>query len=330
MLIYENKDNISLSLAVWLAHMNKRYDFKKGPNRISVTTLIKPLKQLILADRVPIEDTTIDLSNLIASSVGSAIHDSAENAWKSPHRTMIDLGYSNDIVRKVVINPNKNELTSDMIPIYLEGRAEKEIEGWTVSGKYDLIGQGILEDYKTTSVYTFIFQSKFKDFQLQGSIYRWLNLDKVTEDYMYINYVFTDWSKRDSIIQAKRGYPQSRLLQQQIPLLSIDITEKYIINKIKALKKYHSLSESEIPECTKEELWQKDSVFKYYKNPNKTARASKSSLIYDEVYSAFLKDGEVGLIKEIPAKVKACEHCAGSPVCKQKDKLIEQGLLEII
>ena len=48
---YNNINQVPVSMAVWLAH--DEYDHNDDPNHISVTGLIKPTKQLILAGRVP-------------------------------------------------------------------------------------------------------------------------------------------------------------------------------------------------------------------------------------------------------------------------------------
>ena len=59
-----------------------------------------------------------------------------------------------------------------------------------VSGKYDLVLDGQLSDYKSTSVWTYIYGSKVEDYIKQGSIYKWLSPDKITSDYININYIF--------------------------------------------------------------------------------------------------------------------------------------------
>ena len=57
---FTNNADIDLSVAVWLAHDD--YDYVTKPNYISVTTLIKPIRQIILRGRVaalPVEQITL-------------------------------------------------------------------------------------------------------------------------------------------------------------------------------------------------------------------------------------------------------------------------------
>ena len=87
-----NLNNIPLPLAVWLATSN--YDGNKAPNEISVTTLMKPLKQIILSKRVNKDDLCLDVSSLAASTIGTALHDSIEQAWLNPNDALTRLGIS--------------------------------------------------------------------------------------------------------------------------------------------------------------------------------------------------------------------------------------------
>jgi len=82
-----------------------------------------------------------------------------------------------------------------------------------------------------------------------------------------------------------------------------------------------------MPACTAEELWQTPSVFKYYKNPEKTLKSSGN---FDDYYLAnerFVQDGSVGLIVEVKGQVKACAYCAAFEVCKQKDAYLANNSL---
>lgn len=55
-----NNTGVSLAMAVWL--VNDDYDYQKAkPNYISVTTLLKPLRQIVLPRRVEEKDR-IDLT----------------------------------------------------------------------------------------------------------------------------------------------------------------------------------------------------------------------------------------------------------------------------
>ena len=325
---YANTSGVPLSLAVFLA--TDHYDHDPDPNTISVTTLIKPLRQTILSRRIPDEGTVVDLASMVNSRMGSAIHDGIERAWVNHHKAaMAALGYPPKVVNRVLVNPNQHDLElakaqgMDPIPVYLEQRVKRQIGKWKVSGKFDFVGDGRVEDFKSTSVWTYINQTNGEKYTLQGSIYRWLNPEIITSDQMAIQFIFTDWSAA-----ASRGdprYPASRTKQQVFDLLPVPATETFIRQKLASLERYMDAPENEIPECTDEELWRKDPVFKYYSDPNKTSgRSTRNFTTREEAIAHQMAKGK-GVVLEKPGEVTACKYCPAFMACTQKDRLIKRG-----
>lgn len=312
-----NKADIPLGLAVWLVADN--YDYVNDPKYISATTLLKPVKQIILSQRVDQSKVSNDLEDYIARSMGTSLHSAIEAVWKdNPQKALKTLGYSDSFCERVKINPE--EPRKEDINIFLEQRAVKKINGWSVGGKYDLVVNGLLNDYKSTSVYTYINNDKDKDYQLQGSIYRWLNPDKITEDWIQINFIFTDWSS----VQASRDskYPQHRIAYKQIPLLSIQDTENFIAKKLSVIDKYLNSPESEIPPCQDEDLWRSETKYKYFSNPEST-RATKNFDSQAEAnrYWMVEKKGK-GIVKVFPGSPRRCMYCGAASICQQRKQML--------
>ena len=319
-----NNYNISLSLAVWLLH--DEYDYVNEPNYISVTTLMKPLRHIILPRRIPRELVETDVSDFIARALGHSLHDSIEKAWvKGYKRILALLGYPETVIDRVRINPTPEELvaTPNAIPIYLEQRAKKTVtvngKTWTVGGKFDMVAEGIVHDNKSTSAYTWVYGGRDEEHQQQGSLYRWLNPDKITEDFIRINYIFTDWQKS----QAKQNpnYPQKRVESKDIVLLSEAEVQRWVEWKLQLVMKYWDAPERDIPNCTDEELWMSDPKFKYYADPAKTSgRSTKNfdSLLEANAFKA--EKGNKGIIITVPGEPKRCDYCDAFPICTQKDK----------
>jgi hypothetical protein len=331
---YTNNTAISLSMAVWLAA--DLYDHNDDPNHISVTALIKPLKQSILSARVPPGTALPDLSGKIKAQSGTAVHTAVEVAWLEHYQTaMLSLGYPQKIIDRIRINPTSAELQEyydndvEIIPIYMELRSTKTIAGMNVSGKFDFVAEGNLEDIKNTSTYTYVKKSKDEDYKLQGSIYRWLNQDIITGDYITIQYVFSDWNV-GSLKQNPTTYPPHACMPYKIPLMSISETEVYVENRINTLNRLWDAEESLIPECSPKELWRDDPVWKYYKNPAKVAgRSTKNFTNPIEANGRLTADGSVGVVKEVPGQVKACRYCDAFSICKQKDNYLANGSLKV-
>lgn len=314
-----NNHGISLPLAVWLLHDD--YDYINEPNYISVTKLLKSIKQLVLARRVETSDLEIDISAYLAKRLGQATHDSIESAWRrGATSAMTRLGYPAKIADNVVVNPSPEELAAnqDIIPIWFEQRAIREIAGYKVGGKFDTVIDGRLFDYKTTSVWSYMIGGKDEDYSMQGGIYRWLNPELITSDHVYIQFVFTDWQRRD----AKRNpnYPQVKSKEYPVALPSIADTERFLTAKLNELSRCWNLPEDQLPPCTDKELWRSKNTYKYYANPLKTdGRSTKNFDDLAEANEFKASNGGKGVVIIQAGEVKACEYCDAFPVCKQKD-----------
>lgn len=327
---YSEKSNVPLALAVFLA--TDYYD-KQSDDVISVTTLIKPVRQIILRNRVNKLDissensdinTQIPLSNMMASRIGTAVHDGIERAWRDNYQqAMQELGYPDNVINKIAINPID---VTNVIPIYLEQRTNKAIGKYTISGKFDFISEGVVQDFKTSSVYAYKYQSSNASYKAQGSIYRWLNPKIITKDELHIHYIFKDWSSKSATNDPT--YPQAPFITQKIPMMSIQETEQYIIDKLIQIEKFIDAADADIPLCSDEDLWRTEPVFKYYKNPLKTQRSTAN---FDNKQDAFIRlnqDGSVGIVKEIPGEVKACKTCPALGICEQALALAFKGDLK--
>lgn len=310
-----NVTGISLPLAVWLA--TDGYDFTAVGKSISATSLMKPPRQILLKERLTETTTDVpDVSEFIASRLGHTIHDGIERAWTDGYKDALrKLGYPEQIISKVEVNPEVP--TPGGIHVWLEQRSSKQIMGYTISGKFDMVLEGVIQDFKSTSVYTHMLGSKDEDYCIQGSIYRWLNPDKITEDHINIQFIFTDWSKAMS--RSNPNYPQQRVLEHSVELMSLKETEAWIRGRITNLEKHADMPEEDIPHCTDKELWRSDPVHKYFSNPDKTD--GKSSKNFKILHDATAYQGEKGkgVVISIPGKVKACSYCPAFNACTQKD-----------
>ena len=322
-----NNDGLSLAMAVWLAHDEYEDGSAEhaGKNLISATSLLKPTRQLVLANRVPMKERVVDVSDMIASRFGHAIHDSIEHAWKTGYReAMAALGYPKWVIESVLINPTDEDLVAhpNPLPVYLEQRFYRSIliDGIEVivSGKFDQIINGELNDTKSTSVYAYINRSKEEDYRLQGSIYRWINPDKVTSDVMQIQHVFTDWQRAQA--RANPNYPQSRLVQFTVELLSIEETERWIRAKIREIADNQDLPESQVIRCSDKDLWKSDPVYKFYADPAKAQEGGRSTKNFDSYHEAMAHRNKAGkgVVVTVPGKVKACSYCPAFSVCSQQ------------
>lgn len=322
--MYSNQTNLPTAIAVWLAH--DTYD--RAEAGLSATSLLKPVRQVILSQRIPEGEGIIDVSGLIKSRIGTAIHDAIERAWISDRldSTLKSLGASDKTISRVKINPESIE--GPCYPIYLELRSSKDILGVKVTGKFDFIDNGRLIDFKTTSTFAYTSGNKDEDYIMQGSIYRWLNPEIITDEFMDICFIFTDWQK-NRYLSDPRNYPSSQIISRSFKLHSAAFVQSYVEERVRTLIRLQDVPEKDLPLCTDKDLWRKPDTFKYYKNPQKQTKSTANFDNLNDANRRFLDDGAVGLVKTVKGGVSACLYCSAFTVCTQKDKLIESGELKI-
>ncbi len=323
-----NVGDVPLALAVFLA--SDYYDYDDTPNTISTTTLLKPIRQIVLPSRLPPGEGLVSLPDMMSNRLGAAVHDAIERSWKENHVTaMLALGYPKGVIDRIRINPTPMFLAAceaegkKVIPIYLEQRLKKTMGKWTITGKFDFIGEGIVQDFKTASVWSYQKQVNASKQTLQGSIYRWLDPKLITADEMHIHHIFMDW--KQGMVRTDPTYPAQRFKRQIFPLLSVKEVDNYIRRKVDEIETLFDAPEEDLPECDAEDLWRSEPVFKYYKNPTKTARSTKNFDNKHDAQLRYVEDGSVGFVKEVPGQVTACKYCPAFAACSQKDRLIASG-----
>lgn len=312
-------------MAVWLA--NDTYDFEPSEKSISVTTLMRSTRRTILTSRL--EDSgqgnLQDISNMLASRMGTAIHEAIERAWLNNYRESLEaLGTPAKVINAIKVNPDISELVEGDLPVWLEYRTSKKLDDWNISGCADLIMDGSVHDVKSTGVFAYLTGSMNTKYRLQLSIYAWLNPDKITEPMGYIQYLFKDWSKLDA--SFKSGYPALPVLEQPIPLLSPVETERYLREKINELNLYWDSPQEELPLCSQEDLWASKAQYQY----RVKADAKKASKNFDTQAeaNAWAASKGKGFVTYKPGKAKACTYCEARDVCTQYLSLKAKGLAD--
>lgn len=321
---YSNTGDVPLALAVWLASDN--YDYNDDPFTISATTLIKPLRQVILSSRIPAGTNYVPLRDMVANRIGAAIHGGIEHAWiHNRDAALKALGIPDKVASRIRVNPTDAELAADaqIIPVYMEQRLSRKIGKWTVTGKFDFIGEGYVQDFKSTSVFQYMKQVNNEKYALQGSIYRWLDPVKISGDELFIHYILKDWMR--SRAGGSDGYPAAATHTQKYQLKSVQETQAYITQRLALIEKYWDAPEEDIPECTAEDLWRSEPEWKYYKNPASTKRSTKNFDNAAEAFQRLAADGNIGIVREIPGAIKACHYCPAFAACSQKDALVSSG-----
>lgn len=318
-----NNMQIDLPLAVWLLQDGYKSGAENAPpgELLSVTTLMKPTRQLILQRKVDYSKETIDVSDMIASRMGHSLHDSIEQSWTKGdwQGAMRKLHYPQSIIDKIRINPPMDKPLEDgLIPIYLEQRGFKKFEDIVLTGQLDFLIGSSYRDFKSTSTFSYTSGSKDEDYALQGSLYRFIFPNLIRDDLMRIEFIFTDWASYRA--KADKKYPQARVAHKEFPLMSLRETELWLSSKLSEIRKNARLPQSQMIECTDKQLWRSDDTFKYYLNPQTAKVGGRCTKRFDKESDAVLYQQEKGkgIIVKQPGEPKACGYCNAFSICEQR------------
>ena len=202
----------------------------------SVTELLKPEKIFVLERRYK-EQITQEASGLIWSLMGSAMH------------------------RVLEASETKSTLN--------EERLFATVNGKIISGGIDLFEDGIISDFKFTSVWQYLYKSSNTLWEQQLNLYSYLYQSAGFEvDKLQIILIFRDWV-------AAKGKYEKRYPQQieVIPLEKWDLSwcRQFIAMKLDKLERALSLPDDAIPACSQQERWQDPKKYAVMKKGNKRA-----------------------------------------------------------
>lgn len=265
-------------------------EYVPTPQQYSVTTVLNPSRYVILSRRHNSE-VEQDVADMIWLLFGTAFHSILENSRAEEEQLQ------------------EQYLKQDL------GMFDKELEGYKLSGKADLLDTktNTMIDYKTTSVYKVMF-GDYEDWRKQLLMYAWLFRQQGYEvNKGQIVALMKDHSK--SKAKFDRTYPQYPVKVIDFEFNDQDFIdiEKEIIDKFKELKRCEQLKDNELPMCTMEERWNDGNKYAVKKKGNKRAER-----VFDtkEQAEEYMKEKEGYEIEERLGEDRRCmEYCSSCIYC---------------
>lgn len=282
-MIYTNKFNVPNEFCEWI----KQPDYKQ--NIFNVSTFLQPPRAFAIKKN-NFQKLQIDLVGLINSKINKIVSESLLNC--------------------ISIDEDKGDFKNKEFTV--------DINNITISNNIDLFKDSIIQQYKNTTVYKFL-KKDFKEYIEELSIKKWMLYKNGIQSKQHgiIYFVFNDWNKKDII---KEGYPQSKIIQYKIDLMTIEQTQNFINNKLIQFNK----ATVQLPLCSKEELWQGDSVFAVMKTID-SPRAIRVFNTKEEAQQ--FNSTNNNIIVQRKATAKRCEYCLAYKFCDQCKKMVEQNLV---
>lgn len=191
-----------------------------------------------------------------------------------------------------------------------EERLTTQLQGWTISGKADLLNpQMKLSDYKFTSVWAVKYEKA--EWTAQLNLYAWLyRQEGFRAESAEIVAILRDWSKPRA--QREPDMPQTGVVVREVPLWLDRAQFDFVLDRVAIHQKATTLSDDDLPMCTDEERWKRPGKFAVMKKGNK--RASK---LFDDEVSAQAMAAATGYeVVSRPAAYPRCEnYCSVKQFC---------------
>lgn len=282
-------NRLGLPAAIVSAVVNDPYT--KGDSDISVTQLIAPPYQRQL--RMSGVAATEDVLDRIWSLIGQVGHAIVERAYPQ--------AYTDEAK-----NLSAAE-AYERFGVVAEKRLYMPMNGWTVSGQFDVIENGCLQDYKFTSTWSVVGDIK-PEWIAQLNLLRLLSIHNgIKVDSLRIIAILRDWSKGKA---KSAGYPRHQVAVVEIPIWSIEQTEAYMLERVKA----HQSDAP--PPCSDDERWKRPDVFAVMKAGRKSAIKLHVSEIEAVGHCGELGSGH-SIAKRPGGFLRCQEYCDVSISCPQ-------------
>jgi len=268
-----------------LVNVLERDPYTRGGARLSVTQLIGSPRISILRARHD-DEIEMDVVDGIWSMMGRAMHSLAEAGADENH--------------------------------IAEERLHTSILGWTLSGGMDLQtlrdGVAIIEDYKVTSAWAVMHDKP--EWVQQLNVYAYL-VHKVkgwrVEGVNVVAFI-RDWSRMKA---SQDGYPAAPVVRVQLPLWSVEQQEAFIHERIRLHQAAATADQfgDDLPHCTDEERWLKQSKFAVMKPGRKTAVRVFDTKAEADAFSTDNAGTEV--VERPGAPTRCVDFCSVSQWCTQ-------------
>ena len=305
---FTNNSNIPKELCIFAIYHAAQYDGKQTTaTNMSVSDFLTPMRKLLYKIKNPPVDEPSDVAYIIKSAKGTSMHSGLEEAleWYG--------GYKQEI------------------------RSEVVVDGVTVSGKFDLIDleTNTIKDLKHCSsfAYKLLMQDMdklqtldntltleerlisiptYSKYQLQMSMYKWLNPDLNLKPWGDIIFSLNDGG-------GMERYPIDNF--HRFPLLLAEEIEGFVKRRIAIVKQH--LADDTMPLCSDKDRGKREGEWKLQRvSPTTgkpaTVRGSKFNNPAD--LADFIRTkGKAGDIESVTEPTYAlCNYCAHSSICDQQ------------
>jgi hypothetical protein len=288
-----NKFNVPETLVA----LASRDYYSKGKSDYSVTEIISPPRIQRLR-RKHHEEIEQDVSDMLWMLLGTALHVVAERSEVEGHT-------------------NEERLSVGIDDIILSGAIDLQ--------KNDKDGT-IITDYKFTSAWALMNDKP--EWEQQQNIYKYLveRTKRTPVKKLEICALIRDWSRREAMV--KPSYPQAPIQIINIPMWTHDRVEAFIKERIEMHRdsKVKADWDEELPLCTEEDRWIRETKYAVKKEGRKTAVRVLDSEQEAKDLLATMTDKDKGFIEIRKGEAVRCtgNFCGVNQWCTQYQSSLKE------
>jgi hypothetical protein len=250
-----------------------------------------------------------DVADMIWAIFGTAVHKVIETA--EPPQSDKFLWFRKPVWLRAIIAYIKTRKT-------IKERYQKiELSnGQIVSGIADLYHDGKISDWKTVSVWSYIYFDgrKLLDYEAQLNTYALLyELAGYPVRQLEIVMLFRDWQRSKAKYDIE--YPQHQVQRVPIKLWPAEKTEAYLLERTNLFESHKDTPDSELPLCTDAERWARPGKFAVMKKGRKSALRLLDTIEQAEEWKE--KNGGDSIDQREGQPWVRCEYCNAAQFCNQ-------------
>lgn len=257
----------------------------------SASMLTKSPRQVHL-ERRHAHEIERDVSDMIWSLFGTAVHKVIEQA--DPEQALLEEALTHELSN-----------------------------GAKITGTADLYESGKISDWKTVSVWSYVYLDDQKRFEYESQLNTYALLFELygfPVRELEIVMLFRDWQKNKA--KYNSDYPQQQVYPLPLKMWSAEHTERYLLDRTNLFESYKDVPDDDLPFCTDSERWAKPGKVAVMKRGRKSALRVLDTT---EQAEAWMQQNSGEYIEQRPGEPwKRCEYCDAAAFCNQ----FQEGLHE--
>ncbi len=253
---------------------------------ISVTQLILPPRIRILQER---HDYELDVSEMLWMLAGTALHK--------------------------VLQEYEDDAHSELF-LWADFTQNLKLGSYLLTGNIDRLKNGVLSDWKYTSVWSVIYGQD--DWEPQVNLYAELaRRNGLRVDRLEVVAFLRDWNSKKA--QYDTTYPPCQLAIIPIEMWSQERCQEYILERFRLHRDAEKLADEELPMCTPEERWEKPTEYAVMKRGRQSAVRAHFETEQEAVLYAKQNNIQGAYIEMRPGKCARCEgnYCHVAEICER-------------